>query len=1079
MLKMKIFVKELCFLIVLLLLLFSNIQGQQNNFKVYSIDDGLPQSQVFSMLQDSRGYLWIGTNGGGLSRFDGLNFVTFTKKDGLTGNTIRCLLEDKRKNLWIATDNGLTFYNGLHFNSLTKKNGFSGTTVTSLFEDSQQNILAGTTNGGLNYIKFISKDSFLIKSYNKSNGIYDNFIFDIQIDFYGRIWLSTIGGINILTFFDNKFTSQWVKCPSVNKDELVLALAQDYRHDIYFGTENAGAFKINLSGEDSGKISSLNQIYDFHDKTIRDIVCMKNNDIWFATDKAGVEILKYNNKQVVHENYSISTGLPTNQILQIYQDRENNIWLGTNGLGLCRYIGDFFAHYTVKEGLSNNQVFGIRQDNDDNYWLATYGGGLTRYKLKAQKLTATSFTTKNGLPDNFLSSIDIAPDNTLWIATANKGICSFKNEQFNYYTTENGLCDNHVNCIYVDTRGYIWCGTQGGINRFDGKSFFSITESNGLINNEVQTIIEDKFGVIWFGTLGGLVKIEGRSMTDYDVSDGLTEMRINSLATDQSGNIWIGTFGGGLFKFNRSAEKGKPIQQIAVDSLLSSNNIVSLLFQDNNILIAGTDRGFDKLYLDKNQNIASIAHYDKSNGFSGTENNLNAIYKDKTGLIWFGTIKGLTSYNPLKENSSILLPQTHIVDLNLFFEEINWKNLSDSVKPWFNLPQHLKLSYNKNHLTFKFIGISLSNPSKISYSFKLEGWDKDWSPAKKNTEITYSGLAPGEYTFMVKAQNEKGIWNKEPIKFSFEIKPPFWKTNWFIILSIISIIFIIVFYIKYREKNLLKEKNKLEQKVVERTKEITKQKLEIEEKNKDILDSIEYAKRIQDALLPAENILEHIFADYFILFKPRNIVSGDFYWITATDNKLILAVADCTGHGVPGAFMSMLGVAFLNEIVKKNSVDQADLVLDQLRIHVMETLHNASDGMDMALGIFDIDNRKLQYAGAYNPVYLIRNNELSELAPDKMPIGYHTTYTEGGLFNKKDIDLNKNDIIYLFTDGYKDQFGGSESSKIKARQFRQWLLEIHQLPMKEQKDILEQKYENWKGNNEQTDDVCVVGIKIK
>ncbi len=194
----------------------------------------------------------------------------------------------------------------------------------------------------------------------------------------------------------------------------------------------------------------------------------------------------------------------------------------------------------------------------------------------------------------------------------------------------------------------------------------------------------------------------------------------------------------------------------------------------------------------------------------------------------------------------------------------------------------------------------------------------------------------------------------------------------------------------------------MKQKVVERTKEITKQKLEIEEKNKDIMDSIEYAKRIQDALLPAINLLGQVFADYFILFKPRNIVSGDFYWITAAENKLVLAVADCTGHGVPGAFMSMLGVAFLNEIVKKNSVDQADLILDQLRVHVLETLHNASDGMDMALGIFDIENKKLQYAGAYNPVYLIRNNELTEFAPDKMPIGYHFRYTEGGLFNKKE-----------------------------------------------------------------------------
>jgi ligand-binding sensor domain-containing protein/serine phosphatase RsbU (regulator of sigma subunit) len=1076
---MKIFVNKYYSLLILSLLFIFNVQGQLNNFTVFSTDDGLPQSQVFSILQDSRGYLWVGTNGGGLSRFDGMNFITFTKKDGLAGNTIRCLLEDKKNNLWIATENGLTFYDGLHFKSLTKENGFSGTTVTSLAEDDRNNILAGTNNGGLNYISVFSKDSFLIKVYNRDSGITGNFIFDIHIDPYGRIWLATIGGIDILTFVNNKIKTKWLNCPALIKDELVLSLTGDKQNNIYFGTESSGAFKISISGIDSGKISSLNNVYNFHDKTIRDIMCMSNNDIWFATDKAGIEILKNENKRAIHENYTINTGLPTNQVLKLFQDHENNIWLGTNGSGLCRYIGDFFSHFTAKEGLSNSQIFAIRQDEKNYYWLATYGEGLTKFKLNKFSLTVNTITSKNGLPENFLTSIDIAPDNSLWISTANKGICKYLNGKFSYYTTENGLCDDHVNCIYIDSRGYIWCGTQGGINRYDGNKFNSITESDGLINNEVQTIIEDKYGVIWFGTLGGLVKIEGKSMTDYDATDGLTEKRINALAADQYGNIWIGTFGSGLFKLDRSVEEGKPIRKIADDNMLGSNNIVSLIFQEKNILIAGTDKGFDKIYFDRDQKIISTAHYDKTNGFTGTENNLNAIYKDNRGTIWFGTIKGLTSYNPLNENRTILPPQTHIVDLNLFFEQINWESKSGSARPWFNIPKHLKLPFNKNHLTFKFIGISLSNPSKISYSFKLEGWDKNWSPAKKLTEVTYSRLAPGYYTFMVKAQNEKGIWNKEPITFSFEIKPPFWKTTWFIILCIVVIILSIVFYIKYRERNLQREKYRLEQKVIERTKEITKQKVEIEEKNKDIMDSIEYAKRIQVALLPAENLLEQAFAEHFILYKPKNIVSGDFYWITATEDKVVLAVADCTGHGVPGAFMSMLGVAFLNEVVKKNSIDQADLVLDQMRVHVLETLHNASDGMDMALGIFDMLNNKLQYAGAYNPVYLIRNNELTEFSPDKMPIGYHVSYSESGMFNKTDIDLVKGDVIYLFTDGLKDQFGGPECVKIKSKQFRNWLMEIHQLPLSIQKSVLDEKFESWKGNIEQTDDVCVVGIKIK
>jgi ligand-binding sensor domain-containing protein/serine phosphatase RsbU (regulator of sigma subunit) len=1053
--------------------------SQQNNFKIYTIDDGLPQSQIFSMLQDSRGYLWIGTNGGGLSRFDGTNFVTFAKKDGLSGNTIRSLLEDYRGNLWIGTENGLTFFNGLNFKSLTNQNGLSGTSVTSLAEDNHHIIYAGTNNGGLNCIVPFSKDSFQIKYFNRTNGLPNDFVFDIVIDRVNRIWLATFGGINILDLNNDKIDFKWLKCPVPDPGEMILSLAEDNQGNIYLGTDKNGAFKISLTGSDSGKMISLSKIYRFHDNTIRDIECLKNNDIWFATDKAGVEILKYNTSGFTLENFTVNTGLPANQLLKLHQDKEGNIWIGTNGSGLCRYIGDFFAHYTINEGLSSNQVFGIIQDNTYKYWIATYGGGLTKLIPQNQTYVTEFITVKNGLSDNYLTSLSKSKDGSIWIATANNGIIRFRNGIFTYFNTSDGLTDNHVNCILVDANEKVWCGTQGGISKYDGSGFLRITSFEGLINNEVQAIVEDKLGTIWFGTFGGLVKIEGQKMTDYDLTDGLSEKRINSLATDHLGNIWIGTFGGGLNKLDRSVRNGKPIKLIAYDSLLSSNNIISLLFQNDSILVVGTDRGFDKLYFDRNQKIISVSHYDKSNGFSGMENNINAIYKDNKGLIWFGTVKGLTRYNPFTEIRDMNPPQTHIVDLNLFFERINWENRTDSVKPWFNLPQELRLPHYKNHLTFKFIGISLSNPSKISYSFKLEGWDRDWSPGKKITEITYSGLAPGKYTFKVKAENEKGIWNKEPITFSFEITPPFWKTYWFFVFCILSFVAIIVIYIKNRERKLVWEKRKLEMKVAERTKEVMQQKLEIEQKNKDILDSIEYAKRIQDALLPNESILGQVFDDYFILFKPRNIVSGDFYWITVASDKLILAVADCTGHGVPGAFMSMLGVAFLNEIVKKESIDQADLILDQLRIHVLETLHNASDGMDMSLCIFDLKNKNMQYAGAYSPGYLLRNFELIELKPDKMPIGFHLATDEISLFKKTDFELHTNDVIYLFSDGYKDQYGGPDFNKIKASLFRHWLIEIHQLPMNEQKNVLNNRFEEWKSDTEQTDDVCVVGIRIK
>ena len=251
---------------------------------------------------------------------------------------------------------------------------------------------------------------------------------------------------------------------------------------------------------------------------------------------------------------------------------------------------------------------------------------------------------------------------------------------------------------------------------------------------------------------------------------------------------------------------------------------------------------------------------------------------------------------------------------------------------------------------------------------------------------------------------------------------------------------------------------------------------------KQITDSIEYASRIQTAILPPGDYISKIVPDHFILYKPRDIVSGDFYWITHKDNKVVIAAVDCTGHGVPGAFMSMLGFAFLNEIVNKEIELKASSILNQLRDYVKASLHQtgkddeAKDGMDIALCVIDLDNLKMQYSGAYNPLYLIRNQKLISLKADRMPIGIYLVEKES--FTNHEMEIQKGDIIYIFTDGYIDQFGGLNARKFKLAPFKDLLISIKEKPMKEQKQILEQKFSDWRGSHEQIDDVLVMGIKI-
>jgi serine phosphatase RsbU (regulator of sigma subunit)/CheY-like chemotaxis protein len=303
-------------------------------------------------------------------------------------------------------------------------------------------------------------------------------------------------------------------------------------------------------------------------------------------------------------------------------------------------------------------------------------------------------------------------------------------------------------------------------------------------------------------------------------------------------------------------------------------------------------------------------------------------------------------------------------------------------------------------------------------------------------------------------------------------------------------VFLVVIFFQFRQK---KRANKLLEK---QNKQINEQKDEIEKQRdlanrqkKDILDSIEYASRIQNALLPPDHLLEKGLHEHFLLFKPRDVVSGDFYWMTQKDNKIIIAAADCTGHGVPGAFMSMLGIAFMNEIVNRITENkhvyslQANEILNQLRSYIIQSLHQdkdsseSKDGIDIALTIIDFDNKKIQFSGAHNSLILIRDNELIEKKADRMPVAIHKKADQS--FTNHELDIKDNDMIYLFSDGYPDQIGGPKGRKFMARKFKKLLFDIHQKPMEEQKQILNEKYEEWKNGYQQLDDILVIGTRLK
>ncbi|MBC7125318.1 MAG: SpoIIE family protein phosphatase, partial [Bacteroidales bacterium] len=362
----------------------------------------------------------------------------------------------------------------------------------------------------------------------------------------------------------------------------------------------------------------------------------------------------------------------------------------------------------------------------------------------------------------------------------------------------------------------------------------------------------------------------------------------------------------------------------------------------------------------------------------------------------------------------------------------------------------------------------------------------------------YTNLPEGNYTFKVKAKNIFGIESLEA-QFSFRIKPPWYRTIFAYILYLVVLSVFVWIVVKLNIRRLEKEKERLEGIVLERTAEIRQQKEKIEKQKEEITDSIKYAKRIQTAVLPPAELISVHLPEHFILFKPRDIVSGDFYWMKQIGDFTLITAADCTGHGVPGAFMSMLGVALLNEIASRCNGFTANQILNELRNQVKQSLRQtgkegeAKDGMDIAFCVLNRKIMKLQYAGAYNPLYLYRKKEfpnpssspcviesdthyLIEVKADKMPIGIHVN--DNIEFTNHEIDLSPGDTIYIFSDGFADQTGGETDKKFLSKNFKNLLLNIQHMEMSKQKEFLEETLKKWMGNTSQVDDILVIGVRI-
>ncbi len=1056
-----------------------------HNFSSFKKLQGLKSGNVNCLLQDKTGNLWLGTDAG-VSKYDGKNFTHYTKKEGLSNDAVKSILEDKYGNIWFGTNGGgVTKFDGKYFTHFTEKEGLSNNSVLCSIEDKHGNIWFGT-NGGVS--KYNGKN---FTHFTVEEGLSNNVVSCCLEDKSGNIWFGTEGGVSK---YDGKsFTHFTEREGLINND--VLCSLEDKQGNIWFGTKG-GVSKYNG-----------NNFTNFTEKeglSNNFVLCSredKQGNIWFCTYGGG--ITKYDGNNFT--NFTETEGLSNNYVLSSLEDNSGNIWFGTNGGGVSKYDGKSFTHFTEKEGLSNNIVMSSLEDKSGNIWLSTYRAGISKYDGKS----FTHFTEKEGLSNNSVFCSLEDKYGNIWFGTLDSGVTKYDGKYFTHFTESDGLSNNSVFCSVEDKHGNIWFGTDAGVSKFNGKSFTNYTEKQGLSNNVVYCSLEDKQGNLWFGTKGGGVsKFDGQRFTHFTEKEGLSNNFVCCSVIDKYENIWFGTNGGGVLKYD-----GKNFTQFTEKEGLGNNCVYNCLEDKSGNLWFGTRFGLSKLTLSNlNESLKGVKtksskntsvlfkNYSYDDGFLGIGCTINSICETKDGTIWTGTNDRLSVYHSEGQITDTFAPTIRLTGIDLFNEKINWIDLEkqkdstltldngvsiseikfNRVSKWYSVPENLSLAFNNNYLSFNFIGITMANPKKVKYKYQLEGIDENWSALTNKTEASYGNLPHGDYTFKVKAMNSEGFYSNE-LSYTFTIRPPWWKTWWF--RTLVGLLFIssIVFYIKWRERSLKAEKVILEQIVAERTAEVIDQKKRIEEKHKEISDSINYAERIQRSFLATKELLDENLQSYFVLFEPKDVVSGDFYWAAKLSNgNFVLVTADSTGHGVPGAIMSILNISCLEKAIE--TLIQPAAIFNSTRKTIIDRLkkdgsaEGGKDGMDASLICFDFLNLKLVYAAANNPIWVVRQNMLIELKPDKMPLGKHDK--DQISFTQYEFDLEKEDVIYALTDGFPDQFGGPNGKKFMTKQLKELLISIAPLQMAEQNEILKSSLNNWKGNLEQVDDVCLIGVRV-
>ena len=1045
---------------ILILFVASHAIGQKYNVQNYTTRDGLSGQIVNGIFQDKTGYVWFATQSG-VCYFNGKSFQAFEPSAELAGIDAVGVVQDKQDKICIATNaNGVFVYDFKSLKNYNETNGLKSNIVRSMFID-RDDVLWILTSKGVS--KVINDKLHEVKD---TKGVFKNGVLCMTQGKDGALWFGTQGN-GLVKLSNGKFS--YFNEENGLLDNYVFSL-KSHGDSILIGTTNQG-----LLIHENGKIKKLN-VPEIEFEWISNVVV--NGDALYIVSSSGL-IEYYNDKR-----YNVITelnGISSNDLYYGLKDRENNIWLASgNGVSLLR--NEKILSFDEFSGLSDDKITCIAEFKNQIV-VGTYGFGLNILDKFGRVTRQIQHPELMNL--NITSIAYYAYKNELWIGAEQSEngivILDTKNESFSVKKTIKSIYGKTLNTVTklsVDDLSQIWIGSyDAGLFRIKDKDTLSYTKSKNLPSHEVYTFEIDQNNNPWVSLYQkGVYVLNGNSFKPLSRNNKATDKIVLCIAKDKKGNIYLGNKTSGL----TIVSNNKTYSFTTRDGLLS-NSIQSIVADGNNVWV-GSNLGLNKITFTNDFKLLKIETFNEKTGLINSEIHQNAILLSNEN-VWICSSTGLSSMLKVSENRSFVKPLLEIESIKLYFEDVDWSKKGAVMNEW-SIPTELNLSYKENHLTFSFNALT---STRVQYSFMLEGQDKNWTSYSDKNEVTFSNIAPGEYIFKVRAINNFGI-ESQILEIPIVVGSPYWQTWWFRIVAIALVFLIVVAFIRYRERRFKIQQSKLEVIVHERTKEAVSateiaenQKKIAEQKNKEILDSISYAKRIQTAMLPTVEFLNEKFKEIAILYRPKDIVAGDFFWFEETGTHSMIAVADCTGHGVPGAMVSVVCYNALNRSVREYGLTKPGEILDKTREIILSELskhdENVKDGMDISLLVFEKQSNKIEWAGANNPLWIIESetNELIEVKADKQPIGQHS---HSKPFTTQSISLKTGDTLILLTDGYADQFGAETGKKFKSANLKRLIIENAMLPINEIENCLLNKFENWKGSEEQVDDVCMIVLKI-